>query len=91
MNSDGLLARLEAHLCSFCKGAVADFDEQLAPNFVDDAAPLQAPAGPTFTALASTMLSSAFPDLRITLEDVVVGGRLIAARSRWRGINTGAS
>jgi hypothetical protein len=39
--------------------------------------------------MASTMLSNALPDLRITLEDVVVDGRLIAARSRWRGTNTG--
>jgi len=62
-------------------------DRQVAPDFVDHGRP--GLAGPECVKVQSRTLRSAFPDLTVTIEDLVAEGDLVAVRSTWRGTHQG--
>jgi steroid delta-isomerase-like uncharacterized protein len=63
-------------------------DRQVAADFVDHAQPeLTGPAGVKAQARA---FRAAFPDLTVTIEDLMAEGDLIAVRSTWRGTHQGS-
>ena len=65
----------------------AAIDRQVAPDFVDHGSPeIRGPEGVKAHIKA---LRTAFPDLHITIEDMVAEGDLVAVRATWRGTHQG--
>ncbi len=62
---------------------------QYTPDFVDHAAQPGTPAGPTGVKLFFTMIYSAFPDLQVTMEDIVAEGDKVVTRSTLRATHAG--
>jgi steroid delta-isomerase-like uncharacterized protein len=89
MDRTEMLARVEAHYRSFWRGAVADFEAQIADDFVDEATPPGTPPGRASVRAGSIMASVAFPDMKVTIEDSVVGANIVAVKARWHGTNIG--
>src|SRR5712664_719465 len=89
MSHTDLMTHLQAHYRSLCQADICSIDEQLSPDFVDETAPPNAPPGREFAILASTLIHAAFPDMTVTIDDIVVSGALVATRCTWRGTNTG--
>jgi len=73
----------------FNTGNVAAADEYFGPDFVNHAGPPDWPRGPEGIGRTVTMLRTAFPDLRFTIEQVIVEGETIAARWTARGTHQG--
>ena len=71
------------------KGNLAVVDEILAPNYVRHGLAPGAPPGPESTKQVFTMMRSAFPDLRITVEPMVGEGDKVAAQVTSRGTHKG--
>jgi steroid delta-isomerase-like uncharacterized protein len=63
-------------------------ERQVAADFVDHGQPDL--AGPEGVKAQTRALRAAFPDLTVTIEDLVAEGDLIAVRSTWRGTHQGA-
>ena len=63
---------------------------QLAPDFRDHEMPPGTPAGPEAAIQFRAMLHAAFPDLRISIEDMVAEGDRVAVRARWTGTHRGS-
>ena len=64
-------------------------DQQLAPDFIDHAAPIGTPRGSAAAKLAMQRLHFAIPDVRVTLEDVLAEGDRVVVRATWRGTHQG--
>ena len=62
-------------------------DRQVAADFVDHNHPDV--AGPDCVKVQVKALRAAFPDLTVTIEDVVAEGDLVAVRGTWRGTHQG--
>jgi steroid delta-isomerase-like uncharacterized protein len=62
-------------------------DRQVAADFVDHARPGIGPEGVKAQARA---LRAAFPDLTVTIEDLVAEGDVVAVRATWRGTHRGS-
>ncbi len=58
-------------------------DRQVAPDFFDHGHPET--AGPEGVKVQTRALRAAFPDLTVTIEDLVAEGDLVAVRATWRG------
>jgi steroid delta-isomerase-like uncharacterized protein len=63
-------------------------ERQVATDFVDHSNPDI--AGPECVKAQARALRAAFPDLTVTIEDVVAEGDLVAVRGTWRGTHQGA-
>jgi steroid delta-isomerase-like uncharacterized protein len=63
-------------------------DRQVAADFVDHAQP--GSTGPEGVKAQARSLRAAFPDLTVTIEDLVAEGDLVAVRATWRGTHQGA-
>ena len=63
--------------------------KQLAPDFRDHEMPPETPPGPEPALEFRAMLHTAFPDLRIKIEDIVAEGDLVAVRATWTGTHRG--
>jgi steroid delta-isomerase-like uncharacterized protein len=63
-------------------------DRQVAVDFVDRDHPHL--TGPESVKTQVRALRAAFPDLTITIEDLVAEGDLVAVRSTWRGTHQGS-
>lgn len=76
---------------AFSSGNFAPADEWVAPNWVNhDPSTPELPAGPEgFKQLVSTY-RAAFPDLNITVDEVVAEGDKVAGRWTATGTNTGS-
>ena len=74
----------------FNTGNLAAVEEYFGPDFVNYAGPLDWPRGPEGIRHTVTMLRAAFPDLRFTIEQVIVEDETIAARWTARGTHQGA-
>jgi predicted ester cyclase len=69
-------------------GDTALVDEALTPDW-EAVPPLRTGSGPAGWKAAVEHLRTVFPDLTVTIEDVVVSGDLVAVRSVSRGTHTG--
>lgn len=72
------------------KGRVDVVDELMSPDFVmhgDALAPLV--KGTEFVKQSVLGVRQAFPDLTVTIEDLIAEGDKVTARLRWRGTHTG--
>jgi steroid delta-isomerase-like uncharacterized protein len=72
------------------RGHLAVADELIAPDCVDHAAPPGHPAGgPAGIKQASAMYRRAFPDLAMTVDDLLAEGDRVATRWTMRGTHRG--
>ncbi|HVZ02816.1 MAG TPA: ester cyclase [Dongiaceae bacterium] len=62
-------------------------DRQVAPDFIDHGNPDI--VGPEGVKAHVKALRTAFPDLSVTIEDMVAEGDLVAVRGTWRGTHQG--
>ena len=60
-------------------------DELLSPNYIDHDAPPGTPAGPVETKRFVAAFLLDYPDMRISIEDILAEGNEVAARLVWRG------
>jgi steroid delta-isomerase-like uncharacterized protein len=65
----------------------AAIDRQIAADFVDHGSPES--CGPEGVKAHIKALRIAFPDLSVTIEDMVAEGDLVAVRGTWRGTHQG--
>ena len=73
----------------FNKGTLAAVEEYIGADFFNYAGPPDWPRGPESIRRAVTMLRTAFPDLRYTIEEVIVESETTAARWTARGTHQG--
>ncbi len=62
---------------------------QLADDFEDHEMPPGIPRGPAGALQFRAMLHTAFPDLRVRLDDLVAEGDRVAVRATWTGTHRG--
>jgi len=62
---------------------------QLAADFIDHEMPPGTPPGPEPALQWGEMLHQAFPDIRVTIEDIVAEGDRVAVRATWTGTHRG--
>jgi len=74
----------------FNEGRLDSLDRFLAPDYVIRDAPSGTPTGADGVRQIVTMFRDAFPDLEITLDDVIAEGDLVASSSILRGTHKGA-
>ena len=73
----------------FNEGRLDMLDEMLSQSYVYRDAPPGTPAGPEAIKQVVTMFRAAFPDLKITIEDLVSEGDKVCARLTTRGTHRG--
>ena len=73
----------------FNEGRLDALDELLSPSYVLRDAPPGAPPGPQAVAEVVRMFRAAFPDLAITIDDLVAEGDKVCARATTRGTHRG--
>ena len=73
----------------FNKGRLDKLDEFLGPEYVFRDAPPGTPEGPEAIKQVVSMFRSAFPDLKITIEELVAEGDKVCARFTTRGTHQG--
>jgi steroid delta-isomerase-like uncharacterized protein len=86
--SEANKALIRAHCDAIANGLKpAVIERQVAPDFIDHDDPDV--AGPDGVKAHIKALRSAFPDLCMTVEDMVAEGDLVAVRATWRGTHQG--
>ena len=74
----------------FNRGNMSLADEILAPNFVEhEELPAGIPKGREGVIVMTTMLRSAFPDFKATIEDILAEGDKVVIRMTWSGTQKG--
>lgn len=74
----------------FSQGNMRRADELLAPDFVDhEELPPGIPRNREGVKQLTTILHHAFPDLKITIDDIIAEGDKVVVRSTWRGTHKG--
>ena len=71
-------------------GDLNTVDQILAPNWVDHHPPMPLPQGYEGFQQLTMAFRSAFPDMRIEIEDMLAEGDKVAARLHFRGTNSGS-
>jgi steroid delta-isomerase-like uncharacterized protein len=72
------------------RGNMSLADEILAPNFVEhEELPPEIPPGREAPKMMFTMLRSAFPDFKATIDDIVAEGDKVVIRQTWTGTHKG--
>lgn len=69
-------------------GDDAVFDEVISPDYVNHSMPAPAPGSEGFKQVTA-MFRAAYPDLRVTVEDVVAEGDRVATRGTMSGTHQG--
>ena len=64
-------------------------DELLAPDFLDHGLPAGFPPGRSGFKQFAAMLAGAFPDLHVTVDELVAEGNVVAVRLTVRGTHNG--
>lgn len=72
----------------FNSGNLAVVDEIFAPNFVDLSTPDQVP-GVAGVKEYITMVRIGFPDIHVTIEDLIAEADKVVVRTIWRGTHLG--
>lgn len=73
----------------FGRGELALVEELLHPDYVNHSPSPGLPPGRAGVRVVVAALRTAFPDLRYTVEDLVIGSDAVATRTTLRGTNTG--
>ena len=73
----------------FNEGRSDALDALVSPSYVLHDAPPGAPSGPQAVAEVARMFRSAFPDLTITIDELVAEGDKVCARATTRGTHRG--
>ncbi len=73
----------------FNQGRIELVDELLHPDYVNHAGSPSLPPGREGVKTVVALLRTAFPDLRYTIEDLVIGTDAVAARTTMRGTHLG--
>jgi len=74
----------------FSRGNISLVDELLAPDFVEhEELPPGIPPGREAVKQFSTLFRSAFPDLKITIDDIIAEGDKVVVRGIWSGTHKG--
>lgn len=74
----------------FNRGNMSLADEILAPDFVErEELPPGMPPGREGVKLLTTMLRSAFPDFKATIDDIIAEGDKVVLRMTWSGTQKG--
>ncbi len=71
------------------QGNTDAIDELIDPGVVDHAAPPGFPTGREGAKQFAAMMRSAFPDLHLTIEDMIAEGDKVVMRSTWSGTHEG--
>jgi steroid delta-isomerase-like uncharacterized protein len=71
------------------QGNTDAIDELIDPGVVDHAAPPGFPTGREGAKQFAAMMRSAFPDLHLTIEDMISEGDKVVMRSTWSGTHEG--
>jgi len=74
----------------FNEGRLERLEQLVDPGYVFHDAPPGTPAGPEAIRQVVTIFRSAFPDLKITLEDQIAEGDKVCSRATTRGTHRGA-
>lgn len=72
----------------FNKGRLAVVDEVFDPNFVDRSTPSQSPGAQGVKDYISAVRSG-FPDIAVTIDDLIATGDKVVVRTTWRGTHLG--
>ena len=72
----------------FNQGALSIVDEIFHPAFVDRSTPEQVP-GPGGVKDYITMVRKGFPDISVSIEDLVAENEKVVVRTTWRGTHLG--
>lgn len=70
------------------EGNLAVVDEMFSVGFVDHSTPDQV-AGPAGVKDYFVAVRTGFPDMRVSIDDLIVEGDKVVVRSTWRGTHTG--
>jgi steroid delta-isomerase-like uncharacterized protein len=73
---------------SINQGNLSAIDAVFAPAFVDRSSPDQ-PPGPEGVKAYIAAVRAGFPDLRVSIEDMIAEGDKVVVRTVWRGIHRG--
>jgi steroid delta-isomerase-like uncharacterized protein len=74
----------------FNQGNVSQIDEFMAPNFVEhEELPPGIPRDREGVSHLTSMLHSAFPDFKATIDDIVAEGEKVVIRQTWSGSHKG--
>jgi steroid delta-isomerase-like uncharacterized protein len=73
----------------FNEGRIDEIDDFLAPSYVFHDAPPGAPSGKESVKQVVAMFRNAFPDLKITLDELVAEGDKVCARATTKGTHQG--
>jgi predicted ester cyclase len=74
----------------FNRGNISLVDELFAPDFVEhEELPPGIPPGREAVKQLPTMFRSAFPDFKVTIDDVIAEGDKVVVRSTWSGTHKG--
>ena len=73
----------------FNQGRLTVVDEVFAPNFVDRSTPSQPPGTEGVKEYISAVRTG-FPDIAVTIEDLIATEERIVVRTTWRGTHLGA-
>jgi steroid delta-isomerase-like uncharacterized protein len=71
------------------QGNLALIDQLFSPAFIDHSTPDQ-PPGPAGVKAYFREIRNAFPDIQVTLDDLIAEGDRVVARTTWRGTHLGA-
>jgi steroid delta-isomerase-like uncharacterized protein len=75
---------------AFNRGNLSLADELLAPDFVEhEELPPGIPAGREGVKVLASMLRSAFPDFKATIDDMIAEGDKVVMRQTWTGTHKG--
>ncbi len=66
------------------QGNLAVIDELFTSNFVDHSTPSQVP-GPKGVKEYFTLVRTGFPDVHVTIDDLIAEGDKVVVRTTWRG------
>ena len=73
---------------AFNEGQVALVDELFSPHFVDHSTPEQETGSAGVKAYVE-QVRRGFPDIHVTIEDILAEGERVAVRTTWRGTHMG--
>lgn len=73
---------------AFQRGNLAIIATLFSPNFVDHSTPGQ-PPGPAGVQNYFRDILTGFPDMHVTLEDVIAEGEKVVVRTTWQGTHLG--